>query len=245
MKKTLLGTAIIAILIIGACKHDKNMPVPTNDTTQNGGGNGNGNDTSGGGNNGNVDTGICFERDILPIFASNCAQPGCHDAVTRQDGYQFTDYNSITAKNFVAGNAAATELYEKITEDKADKIMPPPPNTPLTTEQKELIRKWIDSGAENSTNCGSKCDSNKFTFTADIKPIIEKNCQGCHSGPSAPLGVKLDTYAGIAAVANNGKLLGTVRHEPGFAKMPQGGNKLSDCEIRQIEKWVDAGAQNN
>jgi hypothetical protein len=27
--------------------------------------------------------------------------------------------------------------------------------------------------------------------------------------------------------------------------MPKGGKKLSDCEIKQFEKWINAGAKND
>lgn len=244
MKKYFIPIVILGILIVAACKHEANLPTPTNtpgnDTTKTGGGN----DTTNNGGNG-IDTGICFTRDVLPIFVSNCSKPGCHDAVSKQDGYVFTDYNSITAKNFVAGNANATELYEKITEDKADKIMPPPPASPLTAQQKDMIKRWIDGGAKNTTDCVMPCDTNKFTFATDVQPIFEKYCKGCHNSTTAPLGIKLDSYTGISAAINGGKVLGSIKHQAGFKAMPLSSNKLSDCEIRQIERWVDAGAQNN
>lgn len=226
---------LTCLLAITACKHKGDTPVPA--------ATGPGNNNNG--DNNNVDTGICFSRDILPIFVSNCAIPGCHDAVTKSDGFQFTDYNSIVAKEFVPGNADATELFEKITEDKADKRMPPPPNSPLTSEQVVLIRRWINEGAKNTTGCGSPCDTNKFAYAADIQPILDKHCKGCHSGAAAQKGIVLDTYTATSASVNSGRLLGAIRHEAGFTAMPYGGSKMSDCEIRKIEKWVDAGAQNN
>lgn len=239
MKKVILLFVLVAATIT-ACKHNSSNDV-TPASQNNSGNNGN----NGNNGSGNTDTGICFQRDILPIFISNCAQSGCHDAISRQDGYQFTDYNSITAKNFVPGNANATELYEKITEDKADKIMPPPPASPLTTTQKDLIARWINEGAKNTTNCGSSCDTNTFAFTADVKPIIDKYCVGCHTAIQAPQGIVLDSYSGIVNAVDNGGMLNAIRHEQGYSAMPQGGSKLSDCEIRTIEKWVEAGKQNN
>ena len=241
MNKLFGSTAIVlsCVIMIAACQHKNNNPVPSVPVNNNGG---NGNDTSG---NNTVDTGICFTRDILPIFISNCAKAGCHDAVTKAEGFQFTDYNTITSKDFVAGNAAASELYQKMTEDKADKIMPPPPSTPLTAAQKELVRRWINEGAKNTSNCGTQCDTNKFTFAADIKPITDKYCKGCHSGAAAPKGILLDSYTGVSASANGGRLLGAIKHTAGFTAMPQGGSKLTDCEIRQVEKWIAAGSQNN
>ncbi|HEY9176184.1 MAG TPA: c-type cytochrome domain-containing protein [Flavipsychrobacter sp.] len=244
MKKAKVLVLILAgTLTIAACKHKGDTPVPV---TNNTGGNNNGGNNGGNNNGGNnVDTGICFTRDILPIFVSNCAVPGCHDALTKSEGFQFTDYNSIVSKEFVPGNADATELYEKITEDKADKIMPPPPNSPLTSAQITLIRRWINEGAKNTTNCGSPCDTTKFTYAAEIQPIFDKYCKGCHSGAAAQKGIMLDTYSGASAVVGTGRLLGAIRHEAGFVAMPYGSNKMSDCEITKIEKWVAAGAQNN
>lgn len=247
MKKNLYAVvfAFTTVCIAIACKHNPEMPVPADSTNNNGGGTGNGNGGSSNSGGDNVDTGICFERDILPIFISNCAKAGCHDAASRQDGFQFTDYNSIISKEFVAGNANATELYEKITEDKPDKIMPPPPSTPLSSEQKDLIRRWINEGAQNSTNCSSGCDSNDFKFSTAVQPILDKSCKGCHSGSAAPKGILLDSYSGTVAAANSGRLLGAIKHLSGYTAMPQGGNKLSDCEILQIEKWINAGTPND
>lgn len=220
-------------IILAGCKHKPPTPVPA---ANNNGGNGGGN---------NVDTGICFTRDILPIFTSNCARAGCHDAVSRQNGFQFTDYNSIIAKEFVPGNAEETELYEKITEDKADKRMPPPPWQPLKAEQIALVKRWIDEGAKNTTGCGSACDTNNFTYAANIQPILDKNCIGCHNGASAPKGIQLNSYTGTMAAVNSNRLLGAIKHLPGFIAMPYNTAKLTDCEIRQIEKWVQSGALNN
>lgn len=234
-------------LMIAACKHKGDTPAPATNNTggNNNGGNNGGNGGNNNGGNNNVDTGICFTRDILPIFVSNCAVPGCHDALTKSEGFQFTDYNSIVSKEFVPGNADATELYEKITEDKADKIMPPPPNSPLTSAQITLIRRWINEGAKNTTGCSSPCDTSKFTYAAEIQPIFDKYCKGCHSGASAQRGIMLDTYAGASATVSTGRLLGAIRHQAGFIAMPYGTAKMSDCEIRKIEKWVEAGAPNN
>lgn len=234
MKKTLQILCFVAasLLAAAACTHKSNEvqpgPGPV-DTT-----------------NVNVpDTALCFERDILPIFISNCAKSGCHDAASHQEGYIFTSYETITARKFVKGNAHRTELYEKITDNDPKDIMPPPPNTPLTAQQIGLIFDWIQRGAPNTTGCVSNCDSTAFTFSATIQPLLSKNCRGCHNSVTASSGVNLDNYAGVKAVADNGQLIGAVKHLPGFPAMPQGGQQLSACQIRQLEKWIAAGTLNN
>lgn len=238
MNKRIILAASAILLSVAACTHSPSVTPATPANNNTGGGN------NGGGNN-VIDTALCFERDVLPVFISNCAKSGCHDAATRAEGYQFTDYASITSKKFVPGNPEETELYEKITENKASDIMPPPPYPKLTAAQTKLIYDWIKRGAPNTTGCATGCDSNAFAFATNIQPILDKNCKGCHSSAAPSGGVVLDTYAGVSAVVNNGKLLLAINHQPGASAMPQGGAKLSHCNITQIEKWIAAGAANN
>lgn len=210
-----------------------------------GGGTGGGGGSTGGGGGNPGDTALCFERDILPIFISNCAKSGCHDAASRQDGYVFTSYATVTAKKFRAGDASETELYEKITEHDNDDVMPPPPNPRLTAQQIGLIGRWINEGAKNTQNCAPRCDSTRNAFAADVQPLISTYCLGCHSTAAPSAGIALDNYAGVRGAALSGKLLGAIMHSAGFKPMPQGGSKLSDCNIAQIRGWVQAGAPNN
>jgi hypothetical protein len=39
--------------------------------------------------------------------------------------------------------------------------------------------------------------------------------------------------------------MGTVNHATGYSAMPKGGGKLTDCEIRQLQTWIDNGTLNN
>ncbi len=230
-------------MTFGACQHPGDDVQPT--ISSNGTNSNNGNS---GTNNGSTaaDTALCFERDVLPIFISNCSMPGgCHDAISATDGYVFTSYATITAKKFRAGSPDETELYEKITEDKPDKIMPPPPNAPLTQQQRAIIYRWIKEGAKNTTGCVAGCDSTKASFAANIQPVLNQNCKGCHNSVGASGGVNLEAYAGVQTVAQNGRLLGAIKHLAGYSPMPKGGNMLSSCQIRQVERWISEGVQNN
>ena len=38
--------------------------------------------------------------------------------------------------------------------------------------------------------------------------------------------------------------MGAITHATGFIPMPNGGGKLADCEISQLQKWIDNGALN-
>lgn len=70
-------------------------------------------------------------------------------------------------------------------------------------------------------------------------------CIGCHNTASPGGGFDLSTYNGVAASVANNKLLGSIKHMTGFIAMPQGGDKLQDCDINAIEKWINGGFPNN
>lgn len=188
---------------------------------------------------------VYFQRDLLPIIVSNCAKSGCHDPITREEGYDFSTYASIMASGQVKpGRALDSDFYESIIDTNPDDVMPPPPSAPLTAEQKAIVEKWIRQGAKNLT-CKetAPCDTSAVTFAAVVRPILQTNCVGCHSGTGSG-GVLLDTYDAVAAYAGNGSLLGSINHDPSFTAMPQG-RKLPGCDIAKIRIWVNAGFPNN
>lgn len=94
----------------------------------------------------------------------------------------------------------------------------------------------------------SSCDLTNVTFAATVKPILQASCLNCHSNAKAVSdggGIKIENYTDVKTQALNGKLMGTVKHSSGFQAMPQGGGKLTDCEINQLQKWIDNGILNN
>jgi len=90
-----------------------------------------------------------------------------------------------------------------------------------------------------------QCNTENVAFASTVKPILSANCYSCHSTAVATNGIVLDTYAGVKKQADNGSLVGAISHAAGFKPMPQGGAKLSDCNIAKIKKWVDDGAKDN
>lgn len=179
---------------------------------------------------------------ILPLLTSNCAMSGCHDVASHKEGLILNNYTGIM-RIVRAGNASGSKLVSVITTSNNGDVMPPPPAARLTTAQIDLIKKWINQGAKNNT-CAS-CDTATFTYSAAVKTILGNKCVGCHTGASAGGGVELSTYNGVKASAQAGTLLGSIQQKAGYEPMPQGGAKLPDCEITQIQKWITAGALNN
>jgi hypothetical protein len=89
------------------------------------------------------------------------------------------------------------------------------------------------------------CDTSQVTYSLSVRPVLDQNCMNCHSQAVQQGNIVLETYADVQGVAATGALLGAIRHDPGFTPMPQGGGKLNDCVILQIEKWIQSGSPNN
>src|ERR1700730_9091499 len=96
---------------------------------------------------------IDFDRQIRPIFSDRCF--ACHGPDEKQrmanlrldlkTGGAFDDrggHHLITP-----GDAPGSVLLERISSDRAGFRMPPASaGSPLTAEQVDLIRKWINQG---------------------------------------------------------------------------------------------------
>ncbi|HXR82244.1 MAG TPA: cytochrome c [Saprospiraceae bacterium] len=248
----LLAVAMFSLLV-PSCVHDPFTPVDSNpiDTT------GNPIDTTGN----PVDTTgqdttiikcdsnlVYFEQEVLPIIISNCAKSGCHDAITHEEGLNLTSYTKIMSSGIVKpNNVSSSKLIKVIKQSGGEEAMPPYPNQKLTQEQIALLSKWITQGA-NDTSCVESyvtCNTTAVSYSGFIAPLFNTFCAGCHSGGNPSGGLALNTYNGVKAVAMNGRLMGAISWSAGFQKMPQTGNKLSDCSIAKIQAWINDGTPNN
>lgn len=186
---------------------------------------------------------VCFETEILPVFQSSCANSGCHNPIDRVEGYDFTTYDGImgAVRPF---KPLLSPAYRSISGNLGE-AMPPAPYTRLPDATITIVKRWIDQGAKNTTNCISACDTTTAKYAANILPIMQRYCNGCHQAGGSNGGYDFTTYTDLKLAADNGALLGAVRQTGSFSPMPKNGSKLSACNISLIEKWVREGAQNN
>ncbi len=105
----------------------------------------------------------------------------------------------------------------------------------------------FDSCRQNHLEPASQggCDTTAISFSADIQSIISQHCTSCHNNDNAQGNVNLSGYSNVAEVANDGRLVKVVNHEPPYTPMPYLGEKLPPCNIQKISAWVNQGAQNN
>jgi cytochrome c5 len=206
-------------------------------------------DNSGGGGTNRSDS-VCFVQNILPLFISNCSMASCHDGLSQgeEDLFPLNSYATIR-EHVVPFNPAASSVYRAV-NGLSEEFMPPPPKSPLTAAQKELMRKWIADGALNSDCPDANCDtSGTISFAAQVKSIVDNYCVSCHNSTVTSGGVNLNGYTQVKSYAESIRsgipvLLGTIRHDNGFKAMPPS-TKLDECSIRKIELWIEQGILNN
>ena len=93
---------------------------------------------------------IDFNREIRPILSENCFYCHGQDANKREAGLRLDlRDDAIEHGAILPEQLQDSELLKRIFSEDADSVMPPPnSNRVLSKEQKELVKKWIEQGAE-------------------------------------------------------------------------------------------------
>lgn len=98
----------------------------------------------------NAEEKLEYNRDIRPILADNCF--ACHgpDSAARKGNLRLDQRElAIKKKAIKPGDVAGSEMIERIiTADTSDLMPPPESHKKLTDQQKAMLKKWIEQGAE-------------------------------------------------------------------------------------------------
>jgi hypothetical protein len=111
---------------------------------------------------------IEFNRDVRPILSDNCFF--CHgpDAKHRKAELRL-DVREEALKNgvLIAGKSSESKLVERILSTVSDEQMPPADShKSLTERQKQILKKWVDQGAEYQLH---------WAYERPIKAEVPKN----------------------------------------------------------------------
>jgi ankyrin repeat protein len=91
---------------------------------------------------------VDFKTDVQPIFKANCY--GCHGPKMQKNNFRLDRRSDAMRGGTIAvigpGNSAASRLYLKLIGSEYGPQMPP--TGPLRAEQINIIKAWIDQGAE-------------------------------------------------------------------------------------------------
>ena len=220
---------------------------------------------------------VDFDRHILPILVERCQS--CHNAPydkngrtihpkagLRLDSYEWVMKGNLDGTVVEAGNPDESYLYEVLTLDEEDDMFMPPKGGPLTTEQIEVFKRWIQDGAKPSGGGQAAADpSNGISFHDHVFPLLEERCLDCHAAPYVKngrtihpkAGLRLDTYESIikgnldGTIVEKGNpdestLIAVIMLEPDDPEiMPPKGDPLSSSEIDMLKQWIKEGAKEN
>jgi formylglycine-generating enzyme required for sulfatase activity/mono/diheme cytochrome c family protein len=201
---------------------------------------------------------VDFAEDIKPILESTCVS--CHGPEKPKGSFRL-DSRAAAIKGgddgtaLVPGDPKKSPLYTStILPPGHDDIMPPK-GDPLTKEQTELLRLWIEQGATWPDNLTLK-QTKRIDFVKDIQPLLEVNCLGCHREGNPKGNLRLDNKAdafkggddGIAIVPLKPKksplYTSTVLPPDHDDLMPPSnkGGPLPKEETDLLLRWIEQGA---
>ncbi len=96
---------------------------------------------------------LSFNEEVRPILSDSCfschgSDPGSRKAGLRLDTFEGATAEQEGTRAIVPGDPAKSELWARITSGDDDEVMPPPEShKTLTPGQKEILKRWIESGA--------------------------------------------------------------------------------------------------
>ncbi len=218
---------------------------------------------------------IDFTNHVLPILEDRCFS--CHQepydkngrTIQPKAGLALNTYELVMKGNLdntvvTAGDVADSYLHEVLTLDEDDDMFMPPKGGPLTPEQIDIIKRWIEEGAKPKAGGGGSADtSGGISFHDHIFPILEERCLDCHGEPYVQrgrtihpkAGLALDTYEAVLKGNLDGAIIDRGDHEestlyvvitldPDDSEiMPPKGDPLSAEEVELFKKWIDEGAK--
>ena len=222
---------------------------------------------------------IDFDRHVLPILEERCNS--CHHAPFDRSGrlvnpkasLRFDSFAEVMKGNLdgpviVANDLEKSRLYSVLNLPEDDDLFMPPKGGPMDQEQKDVIKRWIEEGANPSKNSvsatkgGIPAPDEPVSFNDHILPLLENRCLNCHGEPyvkngrtiKPTAGLQLDTYEMVM----KGNLDGTIvtPGDPTVSTlfqvvilpdddpelMPPKGDPLTEDERTMIKRWILEGA---
>jgi formylglycine-generating enzyme required for sulfatase activity/mono/diheme cytochrome c family protein len=201
---------------------------------------------------------VDFVREIKPLLEVHCVS--CHTS-KKPKGDLVMETRAANIKGgekgtaLVPGQPDKSPLYTTTILPAGHEDIMPPKGEPLSKEQTDTLKQWIQEGAAWPDSVTLKT-AKKVKFVEDIKPILEVHCLSCHKEGNAEGKLNLETRALALKGGDNGPSL--VPGLPGKSTVftwmvvpadderlmppPKKGGPL-DAEITDtIANWIAAGA---
>jgi len=201
---------------------------------------------------------VDFTQQVKPILESACLS--CHGTEKPKGNLQL-DTRASALKGgekgtaLVPGKPAESRLYSSTVLPPGHEDIMPPKGSPLTRSQAEILRTWIEQGADWPANV-QLTKVQRIDFVKDMQPLLELNCVACHREGHAKGGLRLDKASEAFKGGDSGPAI--VRHNPKASPvytsttaspeddklMPpkNKGGPLPKEKITMLSDWIQQGA---
>ena len=192
-----------------------------------------------------------FERVVRPLLEAKCAR--CHGAEVRKAELSLHTADGIrkggeSGPAIEPGKAEESLLFQRI--DAGD--MPPDDQNPLTRDEIEIIRRWIEGGAPFERSSETRPEVTQH----DILPILLLRCTVCHGTRKQEAGLDLRSRAAILKGGKSGPALLPGKPEDSLilkriaaGEMPPRQRlieatvkPLEADEVQKLARWIELGA---
>lgn len=206
----------------------------------------------GAGGDGQVSLDNQYTNQALAILQNRCAS--CHQSAPGSGGvYSILDANHLVASGLVVvGSPTNSRLYQVISAGSM------PLAGALPANEIQTIKLWItgvNPGAAVPTTTtttlpgasGGNGSTPQPTFAWIEKNILGPKCVSCHSSSYAKAGYAFDTYKNVMKSVNTSKPTSSklYRITQSGQMPPRPRPQLNSDELRLLQQWIEAGAQNN
>lgn len=193
-----------------------------------------------------------FKKEIEPLLKSKCWKCHGQDA---QKGELALHTPALIRKGsesgavVVSGNASSSRLYEMVRQGE----MPPDNMDPLTEQELELVRRWIDAGASFDDDA----EEQKPAVTVhDVLPILFLRCATCHGRQKQEGGLDVRTKESLLRGGKSGPAIALGKPDDSLvlkriraAEMPPH-QKLIEASVKPMEpdevkiltQWIELRA---
>jgi len=117
-----------------------------------------------------------YLRDVLPIFMGNCSR--CHNEQSRFV-YNWLDYRTAYGDRWEI-RRRVWDSWKGSYYKEPMPIVNSPESISLTEEQREVIRRWVESGAERGEISNDTTAKTKPERIAAGKRLFTSICAACH-----------------------------------------------------------------
>ena len=171
---------------------------------------------------------ITYYGDVEPILKQLCV--ACHNTTIHEDGVDLSTYDKA--------KYSFNDIIESMQEDDDD-IMPP--SGPVDYSIIATILDWkVDGFREGQVSAPDTGNTDgTYTYTADIKPLIDQECIVCHGATGAAAGFDISSYD--KTVSQIDAIIARIDLQTGQAGVMPTAGRMAENKIQAFIDWYTQG----